>query len=147
MTPVGYVLIVGFVVVLAVCLYADKNTSKKFSVEISEKYPALDSFENIFVTDKGEVLYYLPSGTIAGYKKWNLQDIAYVNTYRGSFCVLDSNKKELRGEYLTPSKKKLLKEKTYVSFTVGPDTAKQYVDFIQKHGPHIQHMIAGEVKE
>mgnify|MGYP006336037837 CR=1 FL=1 len=47
-----------------------------------------------------------------------------------------------------PSKKsKLLKETAYVSFTVGPDTAKQYVDFIKKHGAHIQHMVAGEVKE
>lgn len=146
MPPVGIILIAGFVIVLIVCLWADKNTSKKFSREISEKYQALDSFENMFVTARGELLYYLPSGTLTGYKKWNLQDIAYVNTYKGIFSLLDSNKKGMRGEYLTPSKKKL-KENIYVSFTVGPDKAMQYVDFIQKHGPHIQHSIAGEVNE
>lgn len=146
MSPAGIILIVGFVVVFVVCLYVDKNASKKFEHEISEKYQAQDSFENIFVTAKGELLYYLPSGTLVGYKKWNLQDIAYVSTYRGRFSILDSNKKEMRGEYLTPSKKNL-KEKVYVSFTVGPDKAEQYVDFIKKHGSHIQHLSAGEVKE
>lgn len=147
MTPAGIIIIVAFVVILAICLYVDKNTSKKFVSEINEKYQAQDSFENIFVTDKGELLYYLPSGTLVGYKKWNLRDIGYVNTYRGSFTILDANKKEMRGEYLTPSKKKTLKEKAYVSFKVGPDKANQYVDFIKKHGSHIQHLSAGEVKE
>lgn len=37
-----------------------------------------------------------------------------------------------------------IKEKLYVSFTVGPDKANQYVAFIQKHGSHIQHLMAGK---
>lgn len=71
MTPVGIILIVGFVIILAVCLYADKNAGKKFSKEISERYPVKDSFEDMFVTEKGELLYSLPSGTLPGYKKRN----------------------------------------------------------------------------
>ena len=146
MSPIGIILIVGFVVIFAVCLYVDKNASKKFESNIKEKYQAIDSFENIFVTDKGELLYYLPSGTLVGYKKWNLRDIAYVNTYKGSFSVLDSNKDGLRGEYLTPSKKNV-KEKAYLSFTVGPDKDKQYAEFIKKHASHIQQLSGGEVIE
>ena len=146
MSPVGILLVVGFVIIFIICLYVDKKTSKKFSSEISQKYQAQDSFENIFITANGDLLYYLPSGTLVGYKKWNIKDIAYVSTYRGSFSILDSNKKEMRGEYLTPSKKNV-KEKLYVSFTVGPDKANQYVEFIKKHGSHIQHLSAGKVIE
>lgn len=156
MSPVGIILVVGFVAVFVVCLYVDKNASKKFENEIREKYQALDSFENISVTAKGELLYYLPSGTLVGYKKWNLQDIAYVKLSCGKvsgvrvyyFSLADADEKILSGEYLTPSKKKLLKEKAYSSFMVGSqDKANQYVDFIKKHGSHIQYLSAGEVKE
>ena len=156
MPPAGIILVVAFVVILVICLYVDKNAGKKFKKEIEEKYPVKDSFENIFVTEKGELLYYLPSGTLPGYKKWNLKDIVYVNTNSGKmsggrvyyFSVAGADKKGMNGEYLTPSKKNFLKEKLYASFMVGgPDTVKQYVAFIQKHGPHIQYMVNGEEKE
>lgn len=147
MSPVGIALIVGFVIIFAVCLYADKNAGKKFNKEITEKYPVKDSFENMFVTEKGELLYYLPSGTLPGYKKWNLHDIAYIKVSQGKvsggrvyyFSVAGADEKSLQGEYLTPSKKKFLKEKSYESFMIGSqDKANQYVEFIKKHAPHVQ---------
>ena len=147
MTPTGMALIIGFIILLIICLYIDKNTSKKFSNEIKEKYPAKASFGNAYVTEKGELLYYYPSGTISGYKKWNLEDVGYISTYRGSFSLLDHNKKTMRGEYLSPSKKKFLKEKAYGTITVGPDQVNKYVEFIKTHGTHIQHTINGEIQE
>lgn len=147
MTPTGIVLIVGFAVILVICIFIDKNASKRFSNEIKEKYPVKDSFGIAYVTEKGELLYYCPSGTLSGYKKWNLQDIGYISTYRGSFSLLDRDKKTMRGEYLSPSKKKLLKEKAYATFSVGPDMVNEYVEFIKKHGPHIQHISGGKVME
>ncbi len=147
MSPVGIALIVGFVVIFVVCLYVDKNAGKKFNKEITENYPVKDSFENMFVTENGELLYYLPSGTLPGYKKWNLQDIAYVNTHREKisggrvYClsVAGIDEKILKGEYLTPSKKKFLKEKAYTSFVIGSqDKANQYVEFIKKYAPNVQ---------
>ena len=146
MQPLGVIIIVGFVLLLVICIFIDKNTSKKFSNEIKEKYPVKDLFENAYVTDKGELLYHCPSGTLNGYKKWNLKDISYISTYRGSFSVLDHNKKAMRGEYLTPSRKKLLKEKAYATFTVCPDKVYEYVEFIKKHGTHIQHLSGGEIE-
>lgn len=139
MTPTGMVLVGVFLVIWAIALYADKNASKKFLNQINEQYRAKNSFENIFVTNNGELLYYLPSGTLGGYKKWNLSDIAYVGSQKGSFTIYDANKKGMRGEYLTPSKKKALKEKAYVSFDVGSNKVQQYVDFIKDQAPHIQY--------
>lgn len=147
MTPTGIIIIAGFIVILVICICIDKNASKKFSKEIREKYPPKDSFGVTYVTEKGEFLYYCPSGTLIGYKKWNLEDVGYISTYRGSFSLLDHNQKTMRGEYLTPSKKKLLKEKAYATFTVGPDMVYKYVEFIQKHGTHIQHLSGGEIKK
>lgn len=147
MTPVGIILIVGFVIIFAICLYADKNAGKKFNKEIAEKYPVKDSFEDMLVTEKGELLYYLPSGTLPGYKKWSLRDIVYINVSQGKisggrvyyFSVTGADEKSLKGEYLTPSKKKFLKEKAYDSFMVGSqDKANQYVEFIKKHASHVQ---------
>lgn len=145
MTPVGIALVVGFVVILVVGLVVDRNNAKKFTKEIEEKYPPKDIFGNAWVTEKGELLYYLPTGTLSGYKKWNLQEIGYIATYRGSFSLVDRNKEAMLGEYLTPSKKKFLKEKRYGTFSVGYDTVKEYIAFVKKHAPHVQHMVGGKV--
>lgn len=90
-------------------------------------------------------MYRCDSGTLPGYKKWNLSDIAYVATYKGEFSFLDKNGKTMRGEYLTPSKKTLLKEKAYASFSIGIDQINDFVAFVKKHGPHIEHSVGGEV--
>ena len=71
MTPVGAILIIGFIVVLIVCIYIDKEGNKKFCKEVVEKYPAKEAFGAAYVTEKGGLLYCLPSGTLNGYKKWN----------------------------------------------------------------------------
>ena len=148
MEPTTIIIIVLFVLLLVVCVFIDKNTSKKFRKKIMEEYPIKDSYENAYVTEKGELLFYLPSGTISGYKKWDLKDIAYISTFKGSFSLEDENKKSMRGEYLTPSKKKkLLKENAYRSFPVGTAKIDQYVEFIQKHGKHIKHMVGGKVQD
>ncbi len=143
MPPAGIALVVGFFVILAVCLYWDKSTSKRFQKKISQEYQAQESFGDFFVTANGELLCYLPSGTLAGYKKWNLSDIACICTDGGSFVLMDSNQKPMPGEYLTPSKKPVL-EKAAVNFAVGSKNIGQFVDFIQKYGPHIQHTISGK---
>lgn len=147
MTPTGIALIVGFVVILIICIFIDKNTNKRFSNEIKEKYPIKDSLGSIYVTEKGELLYYCPSGTIKGYKKWNLEEVGYISTYRGEFSLLDHNRKAMRGEYLTPSKKKLLKEAAYRTLPVGVGKVDMYVEFIKKYGTHIQHISAGKIQE
>ena len=61
-------------------------------------------------------MLYLPSGTLCGYKKWNLEDISYVgmNTIPASscsYCFMGEDMKPMTGEYLTPSKKPLVQRK------------------------------------
>jgi len=147
MTPVGMALVVGFVVILVVCLVVDRNNAKKFTKEIEEKYPKKEAYGNAWVTEKGELIYYLPSGTLSGYKKWNLQEIGYIATYRGQFSLHDRNQQTMKGEYLTPSKKKILKEKAYCTFSVGYSEVDKYVEFVKKHGTHIQHMANEQIQE
>lgn len=143
MTPTGIAIIVGFALILAACVWADRNKNKKVAADIAAQYPAVDSFQNAFVTAKGELLYCLPSGSAKGYKLWDLSQVRYITTYRGSFSLLDENQKAMPGDYL-PHSKKPLKEKAYATFSVGPDTVKGYVAFVQKHAPHVQYLPAGE---
>ena len=145
MSPVGIALIVGFIVILIVCIMIDKKGNEKFKKQMGEQYPVKEAFGRAYVTEKGELLYRLESGTVLGYKKWNISDIAYIATYRAEFSFLDKDGNTMRGEYLTPSKKKFLKEKAYVSFNIELDNVKDFVAFVKKHGPHIEHSVGGKV--
>lgn len=140
----GILLIAGLVLFLAGCFYIDRRASKKFKKEISEKYPAQDSCNSMFVTAGGELLYYWPTGSVAGYKKWNLNDIACVAVYKDSFGVYDANMKALCGEYLSPSKKHVTDRA--VNFPVGGSKAREYAAFIRQHGPHIQYQLNGKIQ-
>lgn len=144
MTPAGIALVAGFIVILIVCLMFDRKKGKKFIQDIDAHYPAKEAFGAAYVTEKGEFLYRYGSGTLPGYKKWNLSDIAYVATYKGQFSFLDREGNTMRGEYLTPSKKPV-KERSYASFYVGIGQINDFVAFVKKHGPHIQHTIGGKV--
>ncbi|MCH5270343.1 MAG: hypothetical protein J1E83_06290 [Lachnospiraceae bacterium] len=145
MSPVGIALIVGFIVILIVCIMIDKKGNEKFKNQMEKQYPVKEAFERAYVTEKGELLYRLESGTVLGYKKWNISDIARIATYRGQFSFLDRDGNTMRGEYLTPSKKTFLKEMGYASFNVGVDKVKDYAAFVKKHGPHIEHSVGGKV--
>ena len=149
MTPAGTALIVGFLVILAVCIWIDKNSNKKFAKRIDEEYPQLEILGAAWVTEKGELLFACGSGTLLGYKKWNLKDVAYIGTnsagrMKGQFSFYDKNGEVMRGEYLTPSRKPL-KEKLYCSFYIGVGHIDEFVAFVKKYGPHIEHMVNGKV--
>ena len=135
--PLGWLLIIGFIIILAICIYVDKTSNKRFRAKIEKEYPSVDSLGAMFVTEKKELLLYLGSGTLIGWKKWNLNDIAYVSINDRGFSLKDSNKKSLKGDYLTASKKPL-KEKAFAFFPVGEDDARAYAEFITKHNPSIE---------
>ena len=94
--------VIVFVVILVLCIMADKNTNKKFLKKISENYKAKDKCgKHLFITGKNEVMLEYGSGTLSGYKLWNLEDIAYVGISRvkltqTSFCFMDENKKAMK---------------------------------------------------
>lgn len=147
MPPAGIAIVVGFVVLLIVCIMIDKKGNEKFKKQIEEQYPVKEAYGRAYVTEKGELLYRLESGTVLGYKQWNISDIAYVATYKGEFSFLDKDGNTMCGEYLTPSKKPFLKEKGYVTFYVGIDKVKDFAAFVKKYGSHIKHSVGGKVVE
>ncbi len=145
MTPQGIAIIVGFVIILTVAILYDKKNGKKFLKEIAEQYPVKEAFGDVYVTEKGELLFRFGSGTLPGYKKWNISEIAYIATVRGEFSIYGKDDKILRGEYLTPSKKKFLASASAVNFYLGIGKIDGFVAFVKKHGPHIEHTVGGKV--
>ena len=107
----------GIALIVVLCVIADKKSNKKFSEKFLAEHKFKDSYNNkIFVTEQNELVLYCPSGTLAGYKVWNLEDIAYIGTVNSlktgkSFSFFDEQKKALKGDYKTPSKKPLLQYK------------------------------------
>ena len=144
MPPAGIALIAGFIVILIVCVMIDKKGNVKFKKQIEEQYPVKEALGRAYVTEKGEFLYRLESGTVLGYKKWNISDIAYIASYRGAFCFLDKDGKTMCGEYLTRSKKPVL-EKKQVNFEIGISNVDKIVAFVKKYGSHIEHSVGGKV--
>jgi len=135
----GPVIVAAFVVILVLAVMSDKKAGRKFLVKIAEEYAPLENFGDIFVTEKKELLLPLASGTLPGYKKWNLAEVAGIKTdSRGNFSFLDADTKVMKGEYLTPSKKKFLKEKAYSNFKVSRDEVESFVQFVGKYAPHIK---------
>ena len=142
--------LIAFVVFVVVAIRKDKKKSDQFAEEFKAKYPAKDSFILAHVTEKGELLYYYPTGdnyNVLGYKKWILEDIGYISTDKKHFSLLDHNKQPMCGEYITPSESPYIKEKADDTFKVERDQVDGYVEFIKKHGPHIQHMKNGIIQE
>ena len=99
---IGAALVVGFIVIVVLCVLADSKSKKKFMNMIQETYKIKDKSGQIIITSNNEIMFSVPSGTLPGYKKFALEDIAYVGFYvnRGqkSFSILDSNEKTMKGE-------------------------------------------------
>ena len=63
----GIALVVGFVVIIVLCVMADKNSNKKFKTKIETEHQLKDREGNLVITTANEVMLYLPSGTLCGY--------------------------------------------------------------------------------
>lgn len=151
---IGPALVVGFVVILVICIIADKNSGKKFIKKIEEQYKIKDSLNMVKITENNEVMIEQKSGTLPGYKTWDIRDIAYMgmNTvpmqasmYKLSFCFLDENKKIMHGKYLTPSKKPVLQYKQSTYSVDKESELDQIYEFLKKYNPNIGLIKNGEV--
>ena len=142
----GIIFIVVFAGIIFLCIQADKKSNEKFLKKIEEEHPAKDTFGDFRITQANELLFTLGSGTLAGFKKWNLGEISSIafsdmagNTME--FSVQDPSGKASAGEYLTPSKKPL-KEKAYKSFTLKKDQEpEQVIAFIKKNCSTIKFLV------
>ncbi len=133
----GGVLLIGvLVVVIVLAVIADKNANKKFHAKFEQDYKIKDTYSDLMVTENNELLYKLGSGTLEGYKLWNLSEVSDVkfSTSGGRlFSICDASGKPMKGTYLTPSKKPL-KEKAYSSFPLsGGMTEDGITEFIGRY--------------
>lgn len=147
--PQGIVLIIAFAIIIIWAMIHDKKKKDGFMSDIQKKYKdkILEQAYNGFVTSDGEFFLEHNAGTVGGYKVFKLSDVGYVFSGRDMatrswcFCILDSNKKAMKGEYLFSSKKVPLVEKNAVNFFVGQDAADAYCELIMKHAPHVQRFV------
>ena len=146
MPVAGIAIIAGFVVIVILCVMADKNSNKKFLAKFQAEHQAKDTYGDLMVTTNGELIYTLGSGTLAGYKVWKLSDVsciafAEIPLKRKQFSVLDRNGKVSKGDYLTPSKKPL-KEYAFKSFDVrnGQNT-EEIIAFVRRNVGHIKFTV------
>lgn len=148
---IGIALVVGFIVIIVLAVMSDKKANRKFKEKIENSYKLKDREGNLAITTNNEVMLYLPSGSIAGYKLWRLEDIVYVGmtTVPASscaFCFMHDDKKAMKGEYLTPSKKPLLQYKQS-TFPARRDDLESVYQFIKKHKPDVMKCKNGTVSE
>ncbi|MCQ2534888.1 MAG: hypothetical protein MJ172_10025 [Clostridia bacterium] len=148
MTFTGLVLIVVCIGVIALAVMSDKKASSKFEQDFKANYPVKVSLGNMSITENGKLVYYLPSGTLKGYKVWDLSEVGYISTSSGKSCfsICDKNMQVMAGDYMTPSKKNV-KEKKYKTFNVGVGAStNDLVDFLRSEAG-IQHMVDGRLAE
>ena len=106
------------------------------------------------VTENKELLMYLGSGTLHGYKLWNIEEIVYLGmntiktqaTFSGvTFCFMDERKKAMKGTYLTPSHKPLL-QKGQTTFNADDEEVLYSIyDLLKKYNSNIQIIKNGDV--
>ena len=152
-TFAGPALVIGFVVILVLCIIADKNSNKKFAKMIETKYKIKDKQGVLAITENDEIIMSLPSGTLSGYKLWKLSEIFYMgmNTIptkaslnKMAFCFMDAKKKPMKGEYLTPSKKPLLQKKMTTFSADDKKELDELYAFVKKHLPNIGRIENGK---
>ena len=150
---IGPALVIGFVVILVLCVIADKNANKKFLKKIENKYKIKDKLGQIQITEDNEILMYLPSGTLAGYKLFKLSEIFYIgmNTIPTkasmnmlAYCFMDAKKKPMKGEYLTPSRKQLLQKKMTTFSAANQKELDEIYEFVKKYLPNVGKVVNGK---
>lgn len=148
---IGIALVVGFIVIIILAVMADKKANEKFKKKIESTYQIKDRLKGIVITSDNSVLLYYPSGSLHGYKKWNLEDIAYVGfatvpANNKTFSFLGDDKKAMKGEYLTPSKKPLM-QKTMAAFPLNGMSPDEIFGIIKKYKPDALRLTNGNVSE
>ncbi len=152
----GSALVIGFVVILVLCIIADKNSNKKFIKKIEGQYKIKDQLNMVKITENNEVMIDQKSGTLAGYKVWDVKDIVYMgmNTIptpatmnRLAFCFLDENKNVMHGKYLTPSKKPLMQYKMSTYNVDRESELNDIYEFLKKYNPNIGLVKNGKIIE
>lgn len=138
--PMGYVLIVGFAIILIWGLIHDRKKAGQFKGEIDKMFQdkIAGTCGNYIITTDNRLVEKFDLGIGSGYSMFSLADVAYIMTYRDStvktwkLALYDSNKKRIKGQKFDSRKKKA--SKTGADFiTKGEDIELR--DFIHSYVP------------
>uniref|UniRef100_UPI004056B6E5 hypothetical protein n=1 Tax=Acetatifactor sp. TaxID=1872090 RepID=UPI004056B6E5 len=149
-TPVGWVLIIGFLAVLIFGLIYDKKKAKKFDEELDKKFDGQmeDGNRGLFVTPDRELVSRYSVGNYSGYETFKLDAIKYVmvaydNTRGCRFWVVglyDENKKIIKGKRYLSTKKKPSNARAYFTHFPTEKDAEFLWEFVHKHVPEAQRV-------
>ena len=143
---IGGIAAIAFVGLIVLLVLADKRANKKFAEKIAAEHHTKDSYGKYIITNEGEFMFSLPSGSLSGYKLWKLADIGAIAIHKDEFTIMDRAQKASKGEYLSPSKKPL-KEKGYKTFNVsGGQNVEDVADLIIRNAEHVQRIVNGKVQ-
>ncbi len=139
-TPVGWVLIIGFLVILIWGIFYDRKKAKNYSGEIDKSFEGkvADGNDVLFVTTDGELVSRFSSEGLSGYEVYKLDDIAYVmsawdsSAGRWQLGIYDSRKKSVKG--LRYSSRKTKPAKARGIFFVSEEPIEMR-EFVLKHAP------------
>lgn len=154
--PVGIVLIVGFVIILILCVRHDKKKSKQLGEETDKKFDGkiADGDSENFITTDRELVMRFAYGITSGYNVFKLNAIAYVMTAwdltsrQWVFALYDENKKCIQGQQFISTKKNPVNTKAYV-FTKTKEESIDMWELIHSHVPNAKHVGLGfkEIEE
>lgn len=148
MSLIGIAIVAVIFIAVVACIFADKNTNKKFLAQFYAKHQTKDKYADFTITKNRELIYNLSSGSVAGFKVWKLDDIGRISfsdlkIVTRQFSIQDRNGKTMKGQYLTPSKKQL-KEYKFSSFDVrGGQNSDDIIKLIRRNAPHITFTVNG----
>lgn len=133
MSPIGWVLIIGLIVVIVWAIWYDKKRSGKFDEEIDKLFADKKVYGNdtIFITKDNELVIRYHYQAVSGYKIFKLEGIKYIlsfwNPVDKIWCVglYNEKKKNIVGEDHKSAKRKPLKAKAYFR------TKSEDVEFIE----------------
>lgn len=145
--PMGWVLIIGFVVILAVGMIIgariDKKNRGKFEVEEAKRFEGKKVYgsEVVFITSDNELVIRYDSAGVKGYKIFKLESIKYImscwdSTVKQWYIGLyDENKKGIKGEDHNSGTKPL--RKADASFH-GKSENVEFLEMVMKYAPDAQ---------
>ena len=133
MPLIGWVLIIGFLVVMVWAVWYDKKKSGKFDEEIDKLFADNKVYGNdtIFITKDNELVVRYHYQAVSGYKIFKLEDVKYIMSCwdHSSKCwilnLYNEKKKAVVGEDHKSTKRKPLKATAHFS------TRNENVEFIE----------------
>lgn len=138
--PMGWVLIIGFVLVLILAVCYDKKKAKKLNEELDAELAnkIAGTCGNFTVTTDNKLVTRFGAGAGSGYCFFSLDEVAYIMLCRDDTTrswvlgLYGEDKKLIKGEKFNSNKKKAAKERAQF-FVKGEDIELR--DFVHQYVP------------